>query len=454
MIRKFLFAALFAATALAGMAAKPKYVFYFIGDGMGLGHVNTTETYLRLTQPNSAPLLMTTFPVRSYATTYSFSSPITDSAAAGTALATGHKTRNGMLGMNPDTLSVHSIAKSFHDRGYAVGITTSVAIDDATPGAFYTHVPSRSHYDNIAQDLGRSGYEFFAGSVLRGKHDPESVVRSHGYNIYHGMDAYNASPRRGKTLILNPEGSTTGHNIGYTIDSIPGALTLPTLTRAAIKHLEAENPKKFFLMVEGGNIDWAGHANDPGTVIREIINFNDALKEAYNFYLRHPKETLIVVTADHDTGGMALGQDGSYVDLTASTLQRSSLDVLTAQLDHRIDSPTPITWEEFLQILQRHTGLGTPAMPLTDKEEAHLRALHQAVFIDKNAQQYETLYNTYNGAAKEVIRILNRRNNIGWTSSYHTGNTVPVYAIGVGAEKFNRRLDNTEIPATITRVAF
>lgn len=454
MIRKFALSMLMLCALIAAQAAKPKYVFYFIGDGMGLGHVMSTETFLRMTQPTNPPLLMTTFPVRSYATTYSASSPITDSAAAGTALATGHKTRNGMLGMNPDTLSIHSIAKSFHDRGYAVGITTSVPIDDATPGAFYAHVPNRSHYDNIASDLARSGYEFFAGSVLRGKNNPEAIIRSNGYNVYHGMPAYNASDRKGKTLILNPHGSTTGHNIGFTIDSIPGALTLPSITRTAISHLEAANPKKFFLMVEGGNIDWAGHGNDGATVMKEIINFNDALKEAYEFYLKHPNETLIVVTADHDTGGMAVGHEGSKVNMTAAVLQRGSIDNITAIFDGIQKSGEEFTYEQFKDILARETGLGTQALPISADEETRLAAIYDAAFVSKDAESYKTLYSDFNGAAKEVLNILNARNNIGWTSSYHTGNMVPVYAIGVGAEKFGNRLDNTAIPQTILKVAF
>lgn len=122
-------------------ATPPRYIFYFIGDGMGMSQAMAAEAYNRTVLNNTTPILMMQFPVASASTTYSASSPVTDSAAAGTALATGHKTRNGMLGVTPDTVSVQSVAKELFDRGYGVALVTSVPPDDATPGAFYAHVP-------------------------------------------------------------------------------------------------------------------------------------------------------------------------------------------------------------------------------------------------------------------------------------------------------------------------
>ncbi len=130
---RFFIAALASLTLSLGMTAEaaPKYVFYFIGDGMGIGPVMATMNYLRTVHPDRGPLTMTTFPVVSFAQTWSASSPVTDSAAAGTALSTGHKTKNGMLGMDADTVAVNSIARVLKDDGWGVGIVTSVAPDDA-----------------------------------------------------------------------------------------------------------------------------------------------------------------------------------------------------------------------------------------------------------------------------------------------------------------------------------
>ena len=143
---KFRFIALMMMLAVACVvsAATPKYVFYFIGDGMGMGHVMAAQSYNREALKNNESILMMQFPVVSMVTTYSASGRVTDSAAAGTALSTGYKTNNGMLGVTPDSVPVTSVARYLKDAGWGIGVVTTVAPDDATPGAFYAHQPSRS----------------------------------------------------------------------------------------------------------------------------------------------------------------------------------------------------------------------------------------------------------------------------------------------------------------------
>ena len=301
-----------AASAISAAAANAKYIFYFIGDGMGIPEVTNAQLFNRNVLRNDTPLLMTTFPVVSMITTHSASSDVTDSAAAGTALAAGHKTINGMLGMTPDSVAVTSIAKTLFDNGYGIGLVTSVAIDDATPGAFYTHVPNRNQFYETGRMLAESGYQFFAGASLRGTKDQHGndnglvdYIRQNNVSVHYGLDSIDTTADR--LLILSPFHETNNNCIGLTVDSIAGALTLPELTRTGLKHLQRVSPDRFFMMVEGGNIDHAGHGNDGGTSMREIINFNDAIRVAYDFYLQHPDETLIVITADHETGGMSVG---------------------------------------------------------------------------------------------------------------------------------------------------
>ncbi|MDE6038581.1 MAG: alkaline phosphatase, partial [Paramuribaculum sp.] len=167
-LRNILSAALLTA-ALSLSAKAPKYIFYFIGDGMGPGAVAMTQAYNRMVLGSDSVLTMMQFPVASLAFTHSASSPVTDSAAAGTALSTGHKTNNGMLGVTPDTVAVTSIAKVLHDNGYGIGLITTVAPDDATPAAFYAHQPHRSMFYEIGCDAARSGYAFLAGASWRGE---------------------------------------------------------------------------------------------------------------------------------------------------------------------------------------------------------------------------------------------------------------------------------------------
>ena len=207
-------------------------------------------------------------------------------------------------------VAVTSVAAQLKDMGYGVGIITSVALDDATPGAFYAHVANRKMRYEIDIAAAKSGYDFMAGAGLGGltdkdgnPTDAEAVIKENGFQLVRGIDGISKINSE-KVMLLADEGRPN-YNIGYTVDSVPGILTLPIITQACLDHLTAFNPDRFFMMVEGGNIDHALHANDAGAAIKEILNFDQALAIAYNFYLKHPDETLILVTADHDTGGMS-----------------------------------------------------------------------------------------------------------------------------------------------------
>ncbi len=196
-LRNVFLAASFAAS-LTVFAGNPKYVFYMIGDGMGMGAVSAAQGFLNAVDGDGAMLQMLQMPVASMSQTYSASSPVTDSAAAGTALACGHKTRNGMLGMDADTVAVQSIAARFHDNGFGVGLVTTVAPDDATPGAFYAHVPRRSMYYEIGCDAARSGYEFIGGANLRGAKNTDLMARlaDAGVDVVRGREAAAKSTSR------------------------------------------------------------------------------------------------------------------------------------------------------------------------------------------------------------------------------------------------------------------
>lgn len=448
MLKRFLSLFFVTTLAIAAYAAQPKYIFYFIGDGMGLGPVMATEQYNRQVLKNTDPILMLRFPIVSSAMTYSADAPVTDSAAAGTALSTGHKTRNGMLGMDADTVAVNSIAKYLKEKGYGIGITTTVPIDDATPGAFYAHQPNRGMYNEITGDMAASDYNFFAGSILRGdKEKTLKMLSDGGYSVFYGLDQLKASAPKDKTLLLGPEGITQ-YQCGYTIDSIAGALTLPQITQAAIDHLTRFTPKKFFLMVEGGNIDWCNHSNDGGTAIKEILNFNQAIALAYEFYRQHPKETLIVVTADHDTGGCSVGAGGKHADYSLIDYQRISKDNFSAKCKEMAKSNDNITWNEMKQILGNDLGLFGP-IAVKEKEEKKLEEAFTEVFVKKDAEENKTLYNSYDYFVEAVFKFLDRKAGFGWTTNSHTGCFVPVCAVGVGAEKFSNLNNNIDIPHKI-----
>lgn len=446
------------AVALCAVAKAPKYVFYFIGDGMGMGQVMNAEAYNRDVLGNKDHLLMMQFPVVSVATNYSASNPITDSAAAGTALASGSKTKNGMLGMNADTVAVTSIATKLQDAGYGIGIVTTVPPDDATPGAFYAHVPKRSMYYEIGCDAAKSGFDFIAGSKIRGTFDskgqPTDLLDQYarnGVQIAYGLEQLPSLTSR-RVALVHKDGDKAPSQVGFTIDSVPGALTLPAMTQACLDHLQKNGNKRFFMMVEGGNIDYAGHTNDGGAAVKEVLNFNQALKIAYDFYKAHPKETLIVVTADHETGGLGLGAtaQGYKQNLKAYDSQRISKTEFGEMCKKMKQSRRNYEWDDMKEVLGEKLGFWK-AVPVSAEQEAMLKQEFENSFKSQTAD-IQTLYASFNNFTNKVFNVLDNYVGIGWTTYGHTGGLVPVYAIGVGAEKFNGFQDNTDLPAKILKI--
>ena len=450
MFRKLLLS-LFALVALGVAAQSPKYIFYYIGDGMGMGPIVAAQNYNRLILKNDKPLTMMQMPVVGWALTYSASSDITDSAAAGTALATGSKTKNYMLGMNADTVAVTSIAKILHDSGYGVAIATSVAPDDATPGAFFAHVPNRSMTYQIGCDMAASGYEFVAGAGLRGTETdgkPNDLLdrfAAEGVQIVRGPEGA-ASITAARALLLNNEGSSRS-NIGYTIDSIQGTLTLPLIASTALKQLERTSPDKFFMMIEGGNIDHALHGNDAGASIKEIINFDEALKVAYDFYLAHPDETLIVVTADHDTGGMAIVRSGGIGNID---YQKVSKEEFSNFCKAMLKTRNIFTWDDMKAYMSENLGFFTH-IPVSEADETKLKKLFDDTFELRNTADQKTLYANFNAFAVEVFNMFNNAVGVTFCTTSHAGNAVPVFAVGVGADLFKGFNNNTDLPTAILK---
>lgn len=453
------FLVLAAVVAAALGAEAPRYIFYFIGDGMGMSHVMAAQAYNRTVLKNDTPILMLQFPVASMCTTHSASSPVTDSAAAGTALATGSKTNNSMLGMTPDSVAVYSIARDLSDIGYGVALVTSVAPDDATPGAFYAHVPSRSMYYEIGKQYAESGFDFLAGSRLRGIKDKNKkdtdlfdVLARNNIRIAHGLEELSALGK-GRTILLNPR-DVDYHQIHFTIDSVAGAMQLPDMTEAALERMRINGRDKFFIMVEGGNIDYGGHANDGGTIIKEVLNFNQALRHAYDFYLQHPDETLIVVTADHETGGFGLGNNDVGYDLHLAYIdsQRISKDMFTEYCRSVVASDADYEWEDMRKYICDKLGFWR-TVPVTESQENRLMELFNQYFKKSETEMSKTEYNSFDQLTQEVFKIMDSNTGLGFTTNTHTGTFVPVFAIGVGAEEFIGVSDNISIPAKLRRIA-
>ena len=445
-----------------------KYVFYFIGDGMGSNQVLGAEMYRSAL--DGEPLgrvqtLMTTFPYSGSAGSYSKSNGITDSAAAGTCLATGQKTKNGMLGLGPDSTRLTTIAEELKAQGWGIGIMTTVAIDHATPGAFYGHVAKRSMYYEIGQQLSESGFDFFGGAGFhypQGKKNKEEVnlyrlAEERGYTVVHGMEELSEIPESRYTdiskMILvqkdDDQGTKHGSNLPYAIDRKEGDLTLRQIVSTAIPFLAARH-ERFFVMVEGGMIDYACHSDDAATAFGEVWDMDEAMREAYAFYEQHPDETLIIVTADHETGGLALGNSDYTLHLDVLQNQQCSAWILSDLFSQLFKEKQKPSWEDVKRIYQEQLGFWDK-VEITAAEERELKTLYKSARA-KKSKDTKTMYKTINALGDAGIALLNKKAHIGWTTHAHSAHVVPIFAIGPGAEIFSGWHDNTEIVPMIRKV--
>ena len=453
-------------------AQQAKYVFYFIGDGMGTNQVLGTEMYLSELKGEIGvtPLQFAQFPYSAMVSTFSATNSVTDSAAGGTALATGNKTKNGAIGVKKDlTTEVTSVAAWAKENGYRVGISTSVTIDHATPSSFYAHEGDRGSSYQIGLDMIEAGFDFYGGSDFD---DPTNrktsrkdgktyeslydLTQKAGYTLARGYKDYQKKAKKAERMILFQTEKASAINKGsipYAIDRKKGDMTLSEITRAGINFLSKDTSKGFFLMVEGGKIDWAAHANDAATTFQEVLDFDEAIKVAYEFYEQHPDQTLIVVTADHETGGLVLGSGPYALNLQALKAQKISEEGYTALLrELRKKHNNQVSWETIQETLKENFGFWD-TIKLHKSQEEQLKAVYEKSFGTETVEMERSLYQQNEPLATAAKRILNRISLVSWASGSHSAGYVPVYAIGAGAEKFQGQIDNTEIAGKIAEAA-
>ncbi len=439
-----------------------KYVFYFIGDGMGVNQVNGTEMYLGELEGKigTVPLCFASFPATAFATSFSATNGVTDSAAGGTALSTGKKTYNGAIGVDTDTTVIYSIAVKAKEAGRKVGIATSVSIDHATPAAFYAHKPSRKMYYEISTDLPKAGFDFYAGAGFlrpekKNDKNAESIYTlfdKADYTIAKGYQDFRSKYHQAKKMILMQKDGKDSASLPFAIDRQPDDLTLAQITESAINFLTKDNDKGFFLMIEGGKIDWACHGNDGATVFNEVIDMDNAVKLAYDFYRKHPEETLIVITADHETGGIALGKGPYKLNLKILANQKVSHEKLSAKIKELRKKHSSVTWEDIQALLKENMGFWD-TVSLNEEQEQRLKDVYQNSFGHQDVKMKQNEYSITEPLATAAKEILNEIALVGWTSGGHSDGYVPVFAIGAGSELFHGRIDNTEIPKRIAKAA-
>lgn len=432
-----------------------KYVFLFVGDGLGIPHRQAPEAFLAAMEGKAfgdVKMTMNTFPAQGVTTTYANDRFIIGSAASATALASGFTTNIGFIGMGPDLRPVRSIAHMAKEKGMKVGIVSSVSIDHATPAAFYANQPHRSMYHEIAHDLADSGFDYFGGGGLKDsegkkskapKGDALEKARSKGYTIATDRKSFE-KVKPGQKLIAWNANLPDGQALPYAMDASEDDISLAEFTRKGIELLN--NSKGFFMMVEGGKIDWASHANDAAATIHDTLAFDAAIAEALAFAKKYPKDTLIVVTGDHECGGMSIGFAGTQYESAHEILKNQKISFQRFEdmlADYRKSHQGNVSFEDMVPLVEANFGLkfdGSGPMGLKDYEIRSLKEafVHSMAGLREKGQgESYLLYGDYDPFSIKVTHILNQKAGIGWTSYSHTGAPVITSAMGVGEEVFN-----------------
>ena len=424
-------------SALALFAEGPKYIILFIGDGLSTPQRMIAEEFALKT--GHGQLTVNHLPNHATTRTVSANSLVTDSAASGTAIACGEKTNNGRIGMGPELEKLESVAEVARDQGRKVGIVTSVTMNHATPASFYGHRPHRGQSYDLGLDMIASNFDFFAGGGVSKRNDKKAesykgdiyeLAEKAGYEVIDGDQAKIRALAPGKGKKVMAFGAMGA--LPYAIDMPPEDLTLADYTKKALEMLEG--PNGFFLMVEGGSIDWAGHANEAATNLREVLAFDCAVRVGMDFAKKHPDETLILVTGDHETGGMTMGFAGTgyalYVERLAN--QKCSTGKFGELLKKAQKESSRFGFEDAKLLLAENYGFvfddAKSPLFVKDKELDELKKAFDAGKLPDAAR-----------------RLISAKAGVGWTSGAHTGLPVLTTSFGKGADRFTGLFENVEI---------
>lgn len=479
--------------------AAPKYVFLFIGDGMSYPQVQLTNYFLSASGESAAEavavngeektilqsknhLAMMDFPVAGSAQTYDSTSFAPDSASTATSIATGKKTWSGSINVSEDfTQTYETIAEKLKaQKDYKIGVLSTVNLNHATPAAFYAHQASRSSYYDIGLELIESGFDYFAGGGLlqtTGKNEDQedlyALAESAGYQVVKTQaEAEALTAGSGKVIVID-EHLADSSAMAYELDRAQDEWALADYVEKGIEVLDNENG--FFMMVEGGKIDWACHANDAASTITDTIALDNAVEKAVAFYEQHPEETLIIVTGDHETGGLTIGFAGTDYDTFLKNFENQKIsyakfdsDYVTGYKENKTDFAAVMQDVTELFGLQAPAGEENSVAQTKDSADSHPESGNDGALVMTDYEYgllkdaYETTmsrtgeetefaqdeyirYGSYEPLTVTITHILNNKSGVNFGSYAHTGLPVEVLAKGSGAAEFNGYYDNTDI---------
>jgi alkaline phosphatase len=425
----------------------PRYIFLFLSDGGGMAHLEIARRYRQFVHHEGFVIVDKIIKEGSLGvmTTHAADALSTDSAAAATALAGGCKANMGALGMCADGTIAVSAMELARRRGMRLALVTNATLYDASPAAFVCHVPNRRDYATIVDR-----YLELEPDVLMGGGKDQFLPKSRpGSRRKNETDVIAAFEIKGYRLAQNKSelekiasGKVLGlfamRDMSFELDRDKSVEpSVYDMTRATIRLLHDRNPRGFFAFIESENIDTASHLSDIATVVHEYREFDRAVGVAYEFYRKYPRETLILVTSDHETGG--LGLTLALKDLTSTrgenqtaatddNLRKIQAISISLQKASRIlgRNPTP----EAVDKLMRDQFPGFILSPELKDAIVKRRPISRTLFTDPTAQALGTMV-AHNTQAY-------------WQTSSHTNQPVLVAALGVGAERFKGYYDNDD----------
>jgi alkaline phosphatase len=383
----------------AAQAQVPGKVILYIGDGVGV-------SYWTLARFASDDLAVNDFRIMGLVDTRASNTKITDSAAAATAYASGVRTYNGAIGVDADTTSVPTVLEQVRDRGWATGLVATSSVTHATPASFAAHVPLRAMEFEIARQLVESGVDVLLGGGLRWF---SASTRPDGMDLVERLSRTHTAAMDADQL-WSVDLDSTDRLFGlFAEDGMPPAALrtpgLPDMTRAAIEVLDHDEDG-FFLMVEGSQPDWRGHDNEPVQIVTaEMLDFDRAIGVGLDYQRQHP-ETLIVVVADHETGGLALQLANDRTNMIETARALDEARVRLAGVAELLPEP-------------RRTELRLVVDSLT----ASVVQLRRAARTTDRTVSLRAVY----------------------TTGGHTAQMIPLFASGPSAERFGGMIDNWRV---------
>jgi alkaline phosphatase len=479
---------LFLVCVFPAQGAEPKNVVLLIGDGMGPEAVGLAIYYNRFMNGMEKRLNLERLMAAGntgYCLTYQYGTVVTDSASAATALASGVKTRDAIIGKDHDGRPMKSVVDIARQLGKSTGVISNTRLTHATPAAFYANIIHRDMENEIAAQLvergdlavafsGGAQHFIPVGTKVEDHPSLKGIDPKAGWGASRRKDSRDLigeATNKGYAVVANDkelsalDAQQTGKVLGlFSASGFPSAIDrqphhligVPTLSELTAKALDIlkKNPQGFFLMVEGGQVDWVEHGNDVASVLHEMLEFDQAIGLAMAFAEQNP-DTLIIVTADHDTGGLGIAYNNVHppapVKLPTGETWRTKYNFAEKVIFEKMAKQK----KSFQKMAIDSKGNPAALKKEVEENSAFTITEEQAAALfakDAKPREYSEFYSEGAGNPSPLMgRLFGKEMNTAWAVGTHTHTPVMIFANGPMAEKFRGLIDNVEVPQIIAK---